>query len=945
MSAEPTPKRPLDRQIHRQVLARPWTHGPVWATLVAVTVALMALIGLTDGLSRGPGPIEALALIALLGGSAVAIAYHMARSRAAVAEEQDLLRRSLDAVPQARVIADASGRVLYANPAYRWMCGPETAGSPDMPTLDALAALASGPQALDEIDRLRADARAGRAAMAEIPLRRVGRGGAGAAAAGGAIDGDTEWRAVAVYPIGPLRAGGARRERTPPPDAVLWLVDDVTERWRAEAAWRETEAQLADFLTELPVGLYSVDQDGRFRFANATFARWLGLTVEELVTRDLRLHDMLADPRPRGLPAHAPPLPAEGEERGVVRFIDRHGEVVSVRLLQTVGEPERPAGDGAAAARGGGDLVFASPTLGASDDLPDPTALLQPDAHGAADVRDGEPRRRRWTRSVVLRLGQQDWQEALRRSEQRFQRIFEEAPVGIVLVDARILVSAANRAFRDMARPRGRLVGQPLMTAIAAEDYPKIVERLDAVGAGAPALGPVEVRLAGDPAFEAAVYVARTEDVIGSPTGFILHFLDLTEQRRLEQQFAQSQRMQAVGQLAGGIAHDFNNLLTVMMGHSDFLLSRLRPGEQMFKDILEINQSAKRAATLVRQLLAFSRQQPLQPRVVAITDALADLSHLLRRLIGENIELRMVHERDAFHVRVDVGQLEQVLINLAVNARDAMNAGTGQGGGQGGGLGGGQGGADTKGGVLTIRTRNVAVEQPFERGGEEVPAGEYLAIEVSDTGTGIPPDIIDRIFEPFFSTKEVGSGTGLGLSTVYGIVKQSRGFVFVDSAIGEGSTFTIMLPRHIPTAEELDDARREGAEKPVAKDLTGSATILLVEDEDSVRSFSAKALRNKGYMVLEARSGEAALEELERAGGRIDLLITDVVMPQMDGPELIRKVRETRADMKVIFISGYAEDSFRQRLGDEGGIHFLPKPFTLKQLAGKVKDVIAAPGR
>ncbi|MDH3792533.1 MAG: response regulator, partial [Rhodospirillales bacterium] len=395
----------------------------------------------------------------------------------------------------------------------------------------------------------------------------------------------------------------------------------------------------------------------------------------------------------------------------------------------------------------------------------------------------------------------------------------------------------------------------------------------------------------------------------------VAHFIDTTEQKNLEKQFVQSQKMQAVGQLAGGIAHDFNNLLTAMIGFSDLLLLRHRPGDQSFADIMQIKQNANRAANLVRQLLAFSRQQTLQAKVLNVTDILAELSHLLRRLIGENIDLKMVHGRDLGMVKADQGQLEQVIINLAVNARDAM----------------------PEGGTLTIRTGTVHLSRTTKRKGETMLAGDYTQIEVTDSGSGMTRENLDRIFDPFFTTKEVGAGTGLGLSTVYGIVKQTGGFVFVASKPGAGTTFTILLPCHAETQSDAVDAKLPA--EPVI-DQSGSGTLLLVEDEDAVRAFSARALRSKGYDVLEARSGEAALELLGEQQKPIDLLITDVVMPRIDGPTLVREVRGQRPDLKVIFISGYAEDAFRKRLDQGAGIHFLPKPFSLKQLAGKVKEVM-----
>jgi len=363
------------------------------------------------------------------------------------------------------------------------------------------------------------------------------------------------------------------------------------------------------------------------------------------------------------------------------------------------------------------------------------------------------------------------------------------------------------------------------------------------------------------------------------------------------------------------VAHDFNNLLTAMIGFSDLLLLRHRPGDQSFADIMQIKQNANRAANLVRQLLAFSRQQTLQPRLLNITDILAELSHLLRRLIGENIELKMNHGRDLGVIKADQGQLEQVIINLAVNARDAMQGG----------------------GVLTIRTESMQVEEERKIKDESMPPGSYALIEVEDSGCGIPPENLDRIFDPFFSTKEVGAGTGLGLSTVYGIVKQTGGYVFVESKLDKGTVFSIYLPQ---AAEEEVAESIADAEAQDRRDLTGAGTLMLVEDEDAVRAFSARALRNKGYNVLEANSGETALEMLTGEGEPIDLLVTDVVMPRLDGPSLVKEVRAQRPDLKVIFISGYAEDNFRKRLDEDAGIHFLPKPFSLKQLAGKVKEVL-----
>jgi two-component system cell cycle sensor histidine kinase/response regulator CckA len=376
------------------------------------------------------------------------------------------------------------------------------------------------------------------------------------------------------------------------------------------------------------------------------------------------------------------------------------------------------------------------------------------------------------------------------------------------------------------------------------------------------------------------------------------------------------------------VAHDFNNLLTAMIGFCDLLLMRHPAGDQSFADIMQIKQNANRAANLVRQLLAFSRRQTLQPKIIELTDVLAELSNLVRRLIGENIELKMIHGRDIPNIRADQGQLEQVLINLAVNARDAMKGG----------------------GTLTIKSSLSTISKQNPLSGElvppsdedaQIPDGQYVLVEVIDTGTGIPRPMIQKIFEPFFSTKEVGSGTGLGLATVYGIIKQTGGYIFVASKEGHGTNFSLFFP--VVSAEDAAAAKasEEIASKPEAhQDLTGSNTILLVEDEMPVRTFAARALSNKGYKIIEADCAETALDLMAEHGNEVEMIITDVIMPGMTGPSMIEKIMPNFPNIKVIFMSGYAEEAFVDNYGTERDFNFLAKPFTLKQLAGKVKDVL-----
>jgi two-component system, cell cycle sensor histidine kinase and response regulator CckA len=416
----------------------------------------------------------------------------------------------------------------------------------------------------------------------------------------------------------------------------------------------------------------------------------------------------------------------------------------------------------------------------------------------------------------------------------------------------------------------------------------------------------------------------------------IVYAVEITEQKALETQMAQTQKMNAVGTLAGGIAHDFNNVLTAILLSSDHLLLSARPSDASFADLMEIKRNANRAAVLVRQLLAFSRKQTMRPTVLNLTDVIGDLRMLVDRMTGTNVKIDVEYGRDLWSVKTDLGQFEQVLINLAVNARDAM----------------------PEGGTITFRTRNVEADEAAARNLRDLPPGDYVEVDVADQGTGIPPEIIDKIFEPFFTTKEVGKGTGLGLSMVYGIVKQSGGYIYLDSEVGSGTTFRILMPRHI---EEVVPAEAAGAVQALSqtggqstavaareadkepRDLTGgSAVVLLVEDEEAVRRGGKRMLETRGYTVHEAGSGVEALDIMEELNGAVDIVVSDVVMPEMDGPSLLRELRKTYPDLKFIFVSGYAEDAFARNLPADAKFGFLPKPFSLKQLAEAVREMLDA---
>ena len=424
----------------------------------------------------------------------------------------------------------------------------------------------------------------------------------------------------------------------------------------------------------------------------------------------------------------------------------------------------------------------------------------------------------------------------------------------------------------------------------------------------------------------ASFFVSAIEEEDRDGEAAIVYALETTAQRTLENRVYQQQKMESVGQLAGGIAHDFNNVLSAIMMATDFLLNAHKPTDPSFQDIIQIKQNANRAAALVRQLLAFSRKQTLRPQVLDLGEALSDLGMLLKRLIGEKVTLSVVHGRDLWPVKVDISQFEQVIVNLAVNARDAM----------------------PDGGKLGVRTANVTAAECAKFGYKGMPIADYVQVEVSDTGTGIPPDIIEKIFEPFFSTKEVGKGTGLGLSTVYGIVKQTGGFVYADSEPGRTS-FRIFLPRHIPGVEERAasiEPALEGA-KLAAENYEAGERRPHRARRHSIgrgRRGFARAQCPRSDLARLYRAGSRQRRRGDRSAGReghVDLVVSDVVMPEMDGPSLLKELRGRDPNVKFIFVSGYAEEAFAKNLPSDQQYNFLAKPFTLKQLVAEVKKTLA----
>ncbi len=711
---------------------------------------------------------------------------------------------------------------------------------------------AGQPEASEAVYRLSRAARDGRPANEDIRIT----GGLG-----GSLGGSSKpvWYRVTVRAL-PEVEGNDK-------PLVLWSVEDITrDRERQDNAFLELQRAI-DYLDHAPAGFFSADQQGRVQYLNSTLADWLGYDLAEFEAGEVQLADIV-----RGDGAS---LLSRGRADGEIRT-----EIIDIDLVK----------------RNGTSI---------------PVRLL----HRAARLADGELGE---TRTLVLdRRGGVQGEEALRASEVRFSRFFNDTPFAIATLDREGRIVRTNAPFSRIfgwsgnERPLDRVAMAELLSDASRARF---AEAIAAASANKSEIEPVDAQLAREGDHAVRLYISGSEEAQGSPERVNVYALDMTEQRKLEAQFAQGQKMQAVGQLAGGVAHDFNNVLTAIIGFSDLLLLKHKPGDPSFADLMAIKNSANRAAGLTRQLLAFSRRQTLRPQILEVPTNIDDLTVLLKRLVGEQIVLNVDHGAGIWPIKADLVQLEQVVVNLVVNARDAM----------------------PEGGAITIRTRNIQEAEAGRYDYTGMPPADYVLIEVEDTGTGMTPEIMEKIFEPFFSTKELGKGTGLGLSTVYGIIKQTGGFIYPESEVGKGTVFRIFLPRHI-AAEGETVAKAAAA---VVKDLTGHERILLVEDEDNVRAFSARALRATGYEVFEADSGEEALDVLDDIGGQIDLMVSDVVMPEMDGPALLLKVREKLPNLKVIFVSGYAEESVRQDIADDRSVEFLAKPYSLDQINSKVKEVL-----
>ncbi len=673
---------------------------------------------------------------------------------------------------------------------------------------------------------------------------------------------------------GPARWLRASVQRVPGPKGAssrdwvcLWDITDVTAQQQHESALARGARELRKLLDQLPIGIFRAGLDGRISFANATLLGWMDL---------------------------GDPEEGAGLELAAI-FPD-----YAAAMLATGGAEN-------------GNASSFSFDIVKRDGTSMPASVMLARRAGGSPDGEGE------LFGLVLERSAEAEGETKRPGPQNIIGLLRSAPIPVAAIAKDGRITGSNSAFgRFFGTDKGPEAAS-LFELVDEATREKLHQSVEKASARKVAIPPVDIGTTEGKRTGRLFFcpLSRADDLDNVALVF---GIDISEQRMLEEQIAQSQKLQAIGQLAGGIAHDFNNVLTAIIGFSDLLLANHRPSDPSFADIMNIKNNANRAAGLVRHLLAFSRKQTLRPQVMSLTDALEDLMILLDQLLGEKIKAKVIHGRDLWLVKVDPTQFQQVIINLAVNARDAM----------------------PQGGELTIRTANISERESAKLGHAPMEPGEYVLCEVSDSGTGMPPEVMDKIFEPFFSTKEVGKGTGLGLSTVYGIVKQTGGYIFAESEVGVGTVFKIYLPRCEVETVATETAAEKPAKKEAPRDLTGSATVLLVEDEDAVRSFAARALATRGYRVLEAASGVQALDVMSEHGGDVDLVVSDVVMPEMDGPTLLKHLRKTNPQIKIIFVSGYAEEAFRNNLSEDEKFTFLPKPFSLKQLAAAVKETLEA---
>nr|WP_259345085.1 PAS domain-containing sensor histidine kinase [Candidatus Liberibacter sp.] len=668
-----------------------------------------------------------------------------------------------------------------------------------------------------------------------------------------------------------------------------WRLTDITsERKDQERFFKDLQSAI-DYLDHAPIGFMSADHQGKIIYINATLAEWLGIDLTKFTSKSISIGDIIAG---EGLSVIQAVQAKPGLQKTVTLYLDLrridNGHGIPVKLIHHV--------------------------------------------ISAYEGNNGE------SRTVVITRENCDTDDKSGTiATMRFNRFFNNAPMAIASIDKKGGILRTNGLFLKLFSGilKTNDTSKSIFSIVHENERQKLITALDDVNDQKSDIAPIDSRHPTDDNryFHFYINAALDHSTESPDERAIVYAIETTEQKALEARMMQTQKLNAVGTLAGGIAHDFNNVLTAILLSADHLLLQSRSSDASFADLMEIKNNANRAAILVRQLLAFSRKQTMRPTTLNLTEVISNLRMMIQKLISEPpyVELCIDYERNLWNVKTDLSQFEQVLVNLCVNARHAM----------------------PNGGCLTLRTRNIPAKAIDSFNCTDLPKKDMVLVEVEDIGIGMSPDVMEKIFEPFFTTKEIGKGTGLGLSVVYGVIRQSGGYIFPESEVGKGTIFRIFLPRHLEEiiqnssyyqeepSEETNTALPPIKQQTEPADLTGnSAIVLLVEDENAVRRGSKRMLEARGYTVHEACSGISALEIIDELQGQIDVVISDVVMPEMDGPTLLCELRKNYPNLKFIFISGYAEDAFSRNLPKDAKFSFLPKPFSLKQLATSVHEVL-----
>lgn len=707
-----------------------------------------------------------------------------------------------------------------------------------------------------------------------------------------------EWYVVSVKPIylkkSDIFEGDFSLKKIEKETYFLWMLENITAQKNMEQIFENERKKLHDFIHNMPIGLYIANSDYVLEYVNETFAVSLSQTRESLIGKKLK--DIVV--KDTGiLNSHTPSY------CGRTIFCNEMSENSELFVLQNNFKDD-------------GKIKIRGLTL---KELQNDKQLLD---------------------KLNYSIDELDW-------------LFNCSPLGIMFIDTKGNIKKYNQKSIEILEQNDVSLTDKNLKDFLQTPTLKLLNNIFkdfSKNSSESKLGIIETRLNSDKIVK--INIAPRQRIHcekNTIDGYVLYLSDTTEEKNLELKYAQAQKMQAMGQLAGGVAHDFNNLLTAMIGFCDLLLQRHGIGDPSFADLNQIRNNANRAATLVKQLLAFSRKQPLKPKLIDVTENFVELQYLLKRTLGEQISLEFNHGTDLGYIRVDPVQFSQVIVNLVVNAKDAMNGK----------------------GSLKISTHTEKLNAPYQFGADTISEGDFVVINVSDTGCGIKQEHLSRIFEPFFSTKEniVGSGTGLGLATVYGIIRQTEGFIKVDSIVGKGTTFSIYLPRFEKREDENDVVYEENSQE-ITPTLTSSINpqtqkmvfglnvlkidrsikptvnlnpenikILFVEDEDSVRAFGVRALKKKGFEVASCNCAENALELLEKQE-KFDMLITDMVMPGISGAELAKIVKQKIPEIKIILASGYSEEIAKRELAGSDDFEFIAKPYSLGDLTQKVFDVL-----